>query len=412
MVYQEGITDRFVVYSALAAVAVYLVINPLANSLLILSALAAIYVLSRNFKVLLCDLSGAELAWIFTVLLYPMSFFYAYLMYGSKIDAETFVEFYRLSFLAVILFLVFRKSEVLTSTNIKIAVALFAGLTGALGVYYWFSQGGVRITVGTPLINMYALLMTVATGLVMLFALSEYRHNYRWCYIFCFCVAGGGVFASGSKSAILALIGVFLALSASTVFRNRHCVKTLLILLSPLILIGFIMNPFSRLETLISNVETYADQPGIEVSEDSSTQQRIQMYRAAISAIQAEPLFGIGTWRLGEIFPELLEQGGLSAATKRYVHVHNELLQAWMTRGLPGLILLLMLFLAPLWGIQHRCSFCKGCISTVLFVYMVFAMFEAPLNATVSYAFFMMLISLLLACKTGAQGINSESFES
>ncbi|SEQ91958.1 O-antigen ligase [Amphritea atlantica] len=403
MFYKEGLAGQFVIYCVLFALVIYLAANELANGLLIVGGLVSLFIFGRRYRVLTDGIGKEDITWIFTLLLYPMCFLYAFILYQSKIDAETFVEFFRISLLVVMVFLVARKSRVLTFTTLKVAISVFAGLTGSLGIIVWFIQGGGRISVGTSLINMYALLITCAAGMVMLFCLIESVDMKKLYYRACFITAVGGVFASGSKSAILALICVFLCLSVFHVFRNRGRLKDILILLMPLILFGSMMNPFSRIESMISSVDMYVEEQSERSSTVSSTGQRVQMYRAAIVGILDEPFLGKGTWRLGEIFPDRIESGSLAISTKRYVHVHNEILQAWLTRGVPGVLLLLMLFLVPMKAVKSSDLFPKGCIYITLFVYMIFAMFEAPLNANVSYAFFMIVISLLLACRSGVQ---------
>lgn len=406
--YKEGLAGRFVVYCVLLALATYLALNELANGLLILAGLVALFVFVRRFRVLTDGIRKEEIAWVFTLLLYPMCFLYAFVLHRSKIDSETFVEFFRISLLVVMVFLIARKSRELTITRLKIAVTVFVGLSGGLGIIAWFMQGGGRISVGTPLINMYALLITCAAGMVLLFCLTESDGMKKQYYRVCFFTAVGGVFSSGSKSAILALICVFLCLSLLHVYRHRGRIKDIAILFLPLILFGLIMNPFSRIEAMINSVGLYAGEQAEGPSVVSSTGQRVQMYRAAIAGIQDGPVLGKGTWRMGEIFPDRIESGALAISTKRYVHVHNEVLQAWLTRGLPGVTLLLMLFLVPLRAAKRRDVVSKGCIYITLFVYMVFAMFEAPLNANVSYAFFMVTISLFIACRPGDQDCIAE----
>ncbi|WP_299197461.1 O-antigen ligase family protein [uncultured Amphritea sp.] len=410
--YKEGLAGRFVVYCVLYALAIYLAFNEFANGLLIIAGLVSLFIFGRRHRVLTDGIRKDEIVWVFTLLLYPMCFLYAFFLHRSQIDSETFVEFFRVSLLVVMVFMVARKSHVLTITRLKVAVTVFAGLSGGMGIIFWFMQGGGRISVGTPLINMYALLITCAAGMVMLFCLLESDGMKKQYYRACFLAAVGGVFSSGSKSAILALICVFLCLSFFHVRRNRSRIKDILILLLPLILFGLIMNPFSRIEAMINSVGIYTGEQAEAPSTVSSTGQRVQMYRAAIAGIQDGPVLGKGTWRLGKIFPDRIESGTLAISTKRYVHVHNEVLQAWLTRGLPGVTLLLMLFLVPLSAAKSRDVVSKGCIYITLFVYMVFAMFEAPLNANVSYAFFMITISLFLACRLGDQGCITQSSRS
>lgn len=403
--YKECWSGRFVAYAILSALVIYLALNQVANGLLVVSALLATFVVIRDYKTLTSDLSRFELLWIFVLLFYPLCFLYAFILHRSQIDSETFVEFFRISFLVMMVFLVVRKSSALTVSRLKLAISLFTCLTGTLGILYWLLQDGGRISVGTPLINMYALLMTFAAGQVMFFCIAGgIDDRLRRYYMACFFIGVGGVFASGSKSAILALICIFLALSIQAILKNRRRLIQVLILFSPLILFGMIMNPFSRIEAMLKNVELFSSgEMEIEARSVTSTGQRIQMYQAAITAIQGDPLLGNGTWRLGDIFPDQLESGELSITTERYVHVHNELLQAWMTRGIPGVLMLMLLFLTPLWAVRSRDVFRKTSIYITLFVYLVFALFEAPLNPTITYTFFMIIISLLLACRTGGQ---------
>ena len=76
--------------------------------------------------------------------------------------------------------------------------------------------------------------------------------------------------------------------------------------------------------------------------------ERLEMWRTAARAFKEHPLAGIGVGRFDEYTNREIAAGRSHEAIGRYNQPHNEYLEAAATGGVPGLLVLLAVFLVPL----------------------------------------------------------------
>ncbi|ATJ83133.1 hypothetical protein BEI_2146 [Halomonas beimenensis] len=92
-----------------------------------------------------------------------------------------------------------------------------------------------------------------------------------------------------------------------------------------------------RLQLGMGHVSRYLDgERGVEVAA------RVMIWQTSLELIAARPLTGWGeegAWQ---------ERSRRYPSLTRYHHAHNDLLEAWVTRGLPGVLVLIALYLLPL----------------------------------------------------------------
>lgn len=69
---------------------------------------------------------------------------------------------------------------------------------------------------------------------------------------------------------------------------------------------------------------------------DSSTNSRIPIYRAALRTIRIHPLLGIGLGR--DVVQETIKELGTFGTDARFIHAHNIFLQLWLEHGLLGVV--------------------------------------------------------------------------
>ena len=100
----------------------------------------------------------------------------------------------------------------------------------------------------------------------------------------------------------------------------------------------------SRFFAIIDEVESYNPQNNAS----GAIRERIEMWRASLIAVKEHPLLGVGTNNFGFYIQQQVDRGNFNPSIRRYRHPHNEYLEAAATAGIPGLLALLSLFLAPL----------------------------------------------------------------
>ncbi|MGC3872346.1 O-antigen ligase family protein [Halomonas sp. GXIMD04776] len=81
---------------------------------------------------------------------------------------------------------------------------------------------------------------------------------------------------------------------------------------------------------------------------------RIEMWRSALILIPERPLLGWGESGYSQARDTLIDEGAIHPYLKKFDHVHNDLLDAWLKQGMGGLIALLALYLVPLYLFAKR----------------------------------------------------------
>lgn len=99
-----------------------------------------------------------------------------------------------------------------------------------------------------------------------------------------------------------------------------------------------------RVEAGVSDVTKYVE----DRNAGTSAGARLEMWRGAFIMIAEQPWLGRGETGYAEARDAMIEQGELSRHVQPYEHPHNEFLDAWVKRGVLGLLALLALYLVPL----------------------------------------------------------------
>lgn len=86
----------------------------------------------------------------------------------------------------------------------------------------------------------------------------------------------------------------------------------------------------------------------------SSVGQRLEMWAVAWQLFQQAPFTGTGTGSYMASAQKLVDQGSAPPVTSIYDHPHNEFLDALSSRGLVGLLALLLLYGMPAWLFARR----------------------------------------------------------
>jgi O-antigen ligase len=93
-----------------------------------------------------------------------------------------------------------------------------------------------------------------------------------------------------------------------------------------------------------SEVATYNS----KTDASGAVRERLEMWHTAGHALEAHPLTGVGTDQFGVYIREQVAAGRANAVIAKYDHPHNEYLEAAATGGIPGLLVLLLVFGVPL----------------------------------------------------------------
>ena len=169
------------------------------------------------------------------------------------------------------------------------------------------------------------------------------------------CILGAGMLAglagsllTGSRGSWLGLpvcLIIFLMHHAGTASRRllRGGVIAFCVALAMLWMV-----PQSGLKARTQLAVTEAGDYMAHGNADSSVGARLEMWRAGVAMLPGHWLLGWGKQGMLDGKAELVRQGAAAPSIEEHTHLHNEYLDALVKHGLPGLLAVLALYLAPL----------------------------------------------------------------
>lgn len=129
---------------------------------------------------------------------------------------------------------------------------------------------------------------------------------------------------------------------------------------------------------------------------------RLEMARISIHAFLRDPLFGAGVGGYAQVAREWVEAGLAPERLLDFDHPHSEYLLVLASRGLAGLLALLLIFGIPLrhfvWGVRHRDRDIAGLSYAGLALIIAFAHFaltEAIFDRTLPITFYVFSVAVI-----------------
>ena len=236
---------------------------------------------------------------------------------------------------------------------IRIGFSASGALLGAVAAIQHYALGIPRpygLNGGTWSAIEFAMLMLILAlmGLVQVLAAGRSYLEKIW-HAVCALLAIYGALLGQSRGPLLAFpltLLVLLGLHIRQTRRWRDAVLVMLTLASLTLLanINLKQNILHRFEQVQKEAVTFDHR----TNATGSVRERLEMWRIALRAFATHPLTGVGLNRFGDYARSMAAEGKANASIIRYKHPHNEYLGAAATGGVPGLLVLLALFAAPL----------------------------------------------------------------
>ena len=84
-----------------------------------------------------------------------------------------------------------------------------------------------------------------------------------------------------------------------------------------------------------------------EVNPESteSTAVRYLVYSSTFEVLRSQDWFGQGTGDFQDVLDDIYNEKGYTSAAEEHLNAHNLFLQSWISLGIPGLIIVLGIFL-------------------------------------------------------------------
>ena len=158
-----------------------------------------------------------------------------------------------------------------------------------------------------------------------------------------------GALLTQSRGPLLAFVPVVLLLLLIYA-RRTHQWRRSLLLIGALVVGGVLAGVsvhgvvVSRLAAVQTELSSYNHQTAAQ----GAVRERLEMWRTARQAFFSHPLAGVDIDQFGVYVRQQVAAGQANPAIAKYDHPHNEYLEAAATGGVPGLLVLLLIFGLPL----------------------------------------------------------------
>jgi O-antigen ligase len=158
-----------------------------------------------------------------------------------------------------------------------------------------------------------------------------------------------GALLTQSRGPLLAFVPVLLLMLLLYARRTRRWRQSLLVIgaivaggvLAGVSVHGVVVSRLAAVQTEVSSYDHQTLATG-------AVRERLEMWRTARQAFFDHPLAGVGIDQFGEYVRQQVAIGRANPAIEKYDHPHSEYLEAAATGGLPGLLILLLIFGLPL----------------------------------------------------------------
>jgi len=194
-----------------------------------------------------------------------------------------------------------------------------------------------------------------------------------------------GVFSFGLLLIVWLLYNVFV----------KHKYKLGVGVLTVLLCLGFlVISKFDRIAATVKSFEITTDLGVKDQYKEDATVIRLWIWKSSFSAIADHPLWGVGPSNVKEVLlKEYLKRDMRTAASEK-MNAHNQYLETWLGMGLFGFLILLAMFIVPIWyGILRRDWFLLGLLCLVSFSFM----FESMLERVAGVVFFALFYTIFVS---------------
>ncbi|MDQ3108536.1 MAG: O-antigen ligase family protein [Bacteroidota bacterium] len=167
------------------------------------------------------------------------------------------------------------------------------------------------------------------------------------------------IFLLSSKVGLIAMILLFGGYIIYSIIRFKRYVVGIAALL--VMCIGFVvaLKVFPKVGERIQNMTgMFSSQQPINPAEVESNRVRFLIWEAATAVVERHPVNGVG---IGDAQDSLIgeyKSRGMTGAVEKNLNAHSQFFQTPVATGIPGLILLLLLFIAPIvYGLRRQFGF-------------------------------------------------------
>ncbi|HEY2622679.1 MAG TPA: O-antigen ligase family protein [Dyella sp.] len=233
-----------------------------------------------------------------------------------------------------------------------LGLSLGAAALGLVCIYQHYIQGAPRASGldgadwGVIELAMFMLVLSLSAVVQML------RPQLAWpervLHAACAILGSFGALLTQSRGPLLACAPVFLLVVLLHVVRTKQW-RDGLVVLGGALAIATVSVVFLRSE-ILERFNAIGQEVTTFHAQDTqgAVRERLEMWRVAGRAFMEHPVAGVGIDQFGKYTQTLVSKGLASESIAKYTHPHSEYLEAAVSGGVPGLIVLLLLFGVPM----------------------------------------------------------------
>jgi len=205
----------------------------------------------------------------------------------------------------------------------------------------------------------------------------------------------GFIVLLNSKTGILTLAMLFIISLIYYLIRYRNFLLIITIFITIVILFfgiqHFVISPVNpRFESAKENIQSN----DIDSTTTESTNVRLLIWKTSIKIIKENYLIGVGTGDVKDVLFAKYKEKGMAGALKNELNAHDQFLQTFITLGLPGILLLLSVFIFPIINSVKSGNYVLFCFLIITFINFLT---ESMLETISGVVFFSFFYSLLIA---------------
>jgi O-antigen ligase len=200
--------------------------------------------------------------------------------------------------------------------------------------------------------NAFGPIQLCLTGMLFFFYLRTPDRRLRWLSLLGFVLAFCTVVLSQSRSTwmtafVLCIFFVFYLARSLSIGRRFALIIGIIALLSSSYLLPIVK---SRIDPALANIPAYfANDGDRDKSRLGTFGIRLELWKTGWKIFLEHPLVGIGAGNFQKMARQNSERYQVSANVHHYKYVHNQYIATLATRGVPGLILFLIILLTPIY---------------------------------------------------------------
>ena len=254
--------------------------------------------------------------------------------------------------------------------------------------------------------NAFGPIQLSLTGMLLLFFLLNTARPHKWLALAGFVGGAGAVVLSQSKSSWMTAVILALLLVLYLSRARPLLVRLGLIVLTAALLASSYLLPMvkERIDYGMDSVgDYYASDDFRDDSRLGSFGTRIELWRTGWNIFLEYPLLGAGVGNFPVLAKQNSERYRVNEIVHRFKYVHNQYIAALATRGIPGLVLFLLVLGMPLYLALRRrtenpgTEFARLSVILICMNYLLGCIWEDHFEGKSAIMFTTIMLPMLLA---------------